>query len=127
MTSAGLATVVGAAGSVAAMLRVGFRNEATIPTLLLVLFTGWVLSPFLALLAADRVSSRWAAPTRTTLHRLMLLIPLGSLVVYGYVTLSPPRPKPASTFLLVPLVSWLLLAIALTIARSSAGSRPSAP
>ena len=127
MTSPGIATVAGAAGSVAAMLLVGFRNGATIPTLLLMLFTGWVLSPFLALLAADRVSSRWAAPIRTTLHRLMLLLPLGSLLIYGYAALSTPRPKPASTFLLVPLVSWLVMAITLTIARSSPGSRPSAP
>lgn len=122
-----IATLVGAAGSIGAMLRVGYRNDAAIPTLLVVLFTGWVLSPFLALLAADRVSSRWAGPTRTTWRWLMLLVPLASLVIYGYVAWSPPRPKPASTFLLVPLGSWLVLVITLAIARSSSGSRPSAP
>jgi len=125
VSSVRIATLVGAAGSVGAMLRVGYRNDAAIPTLLLVLFTGWVVSPFLAMLAADRVSGRWAAPTRTMLHRLMLLVPLASLASYGYVALSPPRPKPAATFLLVPLGSWLLLAITLSIARASPGSRPS--
>lgn len=126
MTSARVATVLGGAGSILAMLRVGFRDGATIPILLLVMFTGWVLSPFLAMLAADRISTRWAAPTRSMLHRLMLFVPLASLAIYGYVALSPPRPKPAATFLLVPLGSWLLLAITLTFARSSPGSRPSA-
>jgi hypothetical protein len=109
------------------MLRVGYRNDAAIPTLLLVLFTGWVASPFLAMLAADRVSSRWAAPARKTLHRLMLLIPLASLAIYGYLAVSPPRPKPAAPFLLVPLGSWLLVATTLAMARSSNGSRPSGP
>lgn len=122
--SARIATIVGAVGSVAAMLRVGSRGDATIPTLLLVLFTGWILSPFLAMLAADRVSSRWAAPARKTLHRLMLLIPLASLAMYGYLAMSPPRPKPAAPFLLVPLGSWLMVATLLALARSSSGSRP---
>jgi hypothetical protein len=127
VSSVRIATLVGAAGSVGAMLRVGYRDDAAIPTLLLVLFTGWVVSPFLAMLAADRVSSRWAAPTRTMLHRLMLLVPLASLVIYGYVALSPPGPRPAAKFLMVPLGSWLVLAIALTMARASPGSRRSAP
>lgn len=119
MNSARIATVVAAIGSILAMLRIGFRGEATVPTVLLVLFTGWVLSPFLALLAADRISTRWPAPSRTTLRRLMLLIPLASLALYGYVALRPPSPKPASTFLLVPLGSWLVLVITLARLRSS--------
>ena len=91
MTFARNATVVGGAGSVAAMLRVGFRNDAAIPTLLLVLFTGWVISPFLAMLAADRVSSRWAAPPAAT----FLMVPLGSWLLLG-LTLALTRPSPGS-------------------------------
>ena len=51
-----------------------------------------------------------------TLRRLMLIVTLGSLAIYGYVALSPPRPKPASVFLLVPLGSWMLMGIVLVIA-----------
>ena len=127
MNSARIATVVAAIGSILAMLRIGFRGDATVPTLLLVLFIGWVLSPFLALLAADRVSTRWAGQPRTALRWLMLLIPLASVALYGYAALRPPSPKPASTFLLVPLGSWLGLVITLAIARSTSSSRPSAP
>ena len=58
MNTARLATVAGAAGSIGLMLRVGHRNDSTIPLLLLVLFTGWVLSPFVALLLAERVWNR---------------------------------------------------------------------
>lgn len=107
-----LAVVAAAAGSVGLMLRVGTRNGSPIPVILLVLFTGWVLSPFAALLLAGRVSKRWPVHIQNTLHRLMLIVALVSLIVYGYVAWSPPRPKPASVFLLVPLGSWLLLTLA---------------
>lgn len=48
-----IAAAVGAAGSVALMLHVGHRNDSSIPGILLVVFTGWVLSPFVALVVAD--------------------------------------------------------------------------
>ncbi len=60
-----IATVVAALGSIGLMLRVGGRA----PVFLIVLFFGWVLAPFAALLYADRVSHRWSAPARTTLYR----------------------------------------------------------
>jgi hypothetical protein len=110
-----IAVVVGAAGSVALMLRVGHRNGSSIPGILLILFTVWVLSPFIALAVADYVSKRWSVVTRTTLHSVMLIVTLGSLAIYGDVAFGPPRPKPASMFLLVPLGSWLLMTIVLPL------------
>lgn len=80
-----------------------------------VLFAAWVLSPFAALVLADVASKRWLAPTRATLYGLMLVVALGSLAVYG--GLVPlPESKPAFLYLVVPAVSWLLLAIALPAA-----------
>jgi uncharacterized membrane protein len=47
----------------------------------------------------------------------MLFLTLGSLVSYSGV-LSPPGTKPAFVFLVVPLISWLLMAIVIPITAS---------
>jgi hypothetical protein len=85
------------------------------------LFTIWVLSPFVALVLAEVVAKRWSVLARATLHGVMLIVTLGSLAIYGSVALGPPRPKPAFMFLVVPLVSWLLGAIAVGIAAIVSG------
>jgi hypothetical protein len=100
-------------GSLGLMLWVGHRNPSPI---LLILFTGWVLSPFIGLGVADRVSKGWSALTRATLHSVMLVVTLGSLAIYGRVAFGPPRPTPAAMFLLVPGGSWLLAAMAVPLA-----------
>jgi hypothetical protein len=46
-----------------------------------------------------------------TLHSLMLVLTLGSLAIYGEVAFGPPRAKPAAVFLMVPLASWLIMAV----------------
>jgi hypothetical protein len=76
------------------------------------LFVIWVLSPFAALLWADMVSKSWSISSRTTLCSVMLVVALSSMALYGDVVLRPPRSTPASRFLLVPLGSWLVMAIA---------------
>jgi len=116
-----IAVVVGAAGSAGFMLRVGHRNKSLI---LMSLFTIWVLSPFVALVLANAVSKRWTVVTRATLHCVMLVVTVGSLAIYGNVALGPPRAKPAFFFLVVPLVSWLLMAVVVPIAEFLSG-RPS--
>jgi hypothetical protein len=108
-----IAVLAGAAGSLALMLHAGRRNDSRV---LLVLFTIWVLFPFVALVVADVVSKRWSVLTRATLHSVMLVLTLGSLAIYGDVALWPPRAKTAFAFVVVPAASWLLIAIALPIA-----------
>ena len=103
-----IAVLAGAGGSVGLMLRAGHRNNSRI---LLVLFGIWVLSPFMALILANVVSKRWSVFSRATLYGVMLVLTLGSLAIYGDVALGPPRAKPAFVFLVVPLASWLLIAI----------------
>ncbi|MEO8680112.1 MAG: hypothetical protein ABI665_13755 [Vicinamibacterales bacterium] len=106
-----VAAAAGAAGSVGFLLRA--RQHP--PLFLLVLFVIWDLAPFVVLAAATTVSARWPVPTRTALYYLTLVVTLGSLGVYTYVVLSPGNPTPA--FVAVPLVAWLLMAVAGAIAR----------
>ena len=73
-----IAVLAGAVGSFGLMLHAGRRNDSRI---LLVLFTIWVLSPFVALVLADVVSKRWSVLTRATLHRAMLVLTIGSLAI----------------------------------------------
>lgn len=108
-----VAVPVGASGSVGLMLFVGHRNDSRI---LLVLFTLWVLSPFMALALAHVVSKRWSDLARATLYSVALILTLCSLFIYGDVAFGGPRAKPAFMFLVVPLASWLLIASAVTIA-----------
>ena len=106
-----VAVAAGAVGSIGFMLRAGHP-----PLFLRVLFAIWVLSPFVALLVAHVVSKRWSIITRATLYSVMLVLTVSSLAIYGNVALGPPRPKPAFVFLVVPLGSWLVMTIAVSIA-----------
>src|SRR5712691_218042 len=58
-----IAVVAGPVGSVGLMLWVGHRNPSRV---LLALFVIWDLSPFVALVLADIVSTRWSVLTRRT-------------------------------------------------------------
>ena len=106
------AVLAGTGGSVGLMLRAG----RSAPRLLLVLFTLWVLSPFVVLAWANMVSKRWSVITRATLYCLTLVLTLGSLGIYLDRVLRPPRSTPAFVFVIVPPVSWLLMTIVLAIA-----------
>ena len=110
-TTALIAVVAGAIASVGLMLRAGH------PTLFLrVLFGIWVLSPFVILVWAAVVSERWAVLTRAALYVVMLVIALGSSAVYGADAVWPRRSQPAFVYVMVPPVSWLLIAVVVPIA-----------
>ena len=112
-----IALVVGAAGSLGVMLQAGRRA----PPVLLVLFTGWVLAPFVALAWANVVSTRWSPRDRAVLLGLTLVVALGSVGIYADAVVRTPKTTPTRWFLLVPLGSLLLLAIVVAIA--ALGSR----
>jgi hypothetical protein len=117
-----VAAVVGAVGSIAFILRVGQRNKSIV---LVALFVIWDVAPFVGLLLAHRASRLWASSARAAVYWVTLVVTLASLAIYGVVALGPPRPKPASSFLIVPVVSWLLIALVLRMSRPS--SPPRAP
>lgn len=96
-----------AGGSFAFMLNTGRYNDSYF---LMLAFTVWVLSPFVALLVANAYSKRWPLLTRQTLYWLMILITVVSLLFYSG-TVSVPGAKPAFVFLIIPLVSWILLGL----------------
>jgi hypothetical protein len=102
------------------MLYAGRRNNSR---LLLLLFTLWVLSPFVILLLANVVGWRWPIVTRAALYYVMLVLSLSSLAIYGYVALGPPRAKTAAVFVMVPPLSWLLMVVAIAGAGLAAGRR----
>ena len=98
--------VAAAIGSLVMVIRAGRHNRSA---LLPILFIFWVLSPFAALLIADRISRPWSSLTRVMVYWLMLIISAGSLLSYSGL-LSPPGMKAAFLFLITPLLSWLLIA-----------------
>jgi hypothetical protein len=108
--------LAGAAGSLLFMFNAG-RNQSSI--VLIVLFTGWVLSPFIGLAIADIISKHWLTKARVTIYLLIILITLASLIFYSG-ALNVPGTKPAFKFLIVPLISWVLILMIVPIKRKKA-------
>ena len=103
----------GAIGSLVLMFNAG-RNQNSI--LLIVLFIGWVISPFVGLFIAEMISKRWLPKTRLAIFWLIIFITLTSLIFYSG-ALNVPGTKPAFKFLIVPLISWVLILIIIPIKR----------
>jgi hypothetical protein len=107
-----IALWIGAAGSIYFFFRAG-RHP---PPLLIVLFLVWILSPFVALGAVARISKRWSILTRTTLSVVMIVVTIGTLAVYADDAISHRTTHPAAVYVMVAPASWLLIAIALSLA-----------
>lgn len=112
-TVALIAVLIGATGSVGFTLRAGQRNPSR---LLIALFVLWVLSPFVAMLFANFMFKDWPVLTRATLYSLMLFLSLASLAIYGRVALGPPKSKTAFVFVVIPPLSWLIMALTVSAA-----------
>jgi len=112
MRRANIAALVASVGSVGFLLHAGQRPS----WLLLVIMVVWVVAPFVGLLLAEMVSTRWPAPVRMTLSSLMLLLALGSLIAYAVDAWRPRKAQAAFIFVMVPLVSWVVIAIAVATA-----------
>jgi hypothetical protein len=110
-----IVVVAGWIASVGFTLYAGHNNRSVF---LVILFLGWVSSPFIGLLVTGSLSRRWPAFNRKVMYFLMNLLAIGSVVGYSGV-LNPPASKPAFIFLIVPLISWILIVIVITAALSS--------
>jgi hypothetical protein len=109
-----IALVIGWVVSLGFTLHAGHHHR---PVFLVILFLGWVSSPYLGLLAAGILSKRWPILTRQILYFLMIVLVTGSLVGYSGV-FNPAGMKPAFIFLIVPLISWILIAIVIPVSLS---------
>ena len=112
-TIAPILILIGSIGSLMLMFNAG-RNQKSV--LLIVMFTTWVLTPFIGLFVAYVISKRWPVSTRVTLYSLILFITLGSLISYSG-ALSLSATKPAFKFLIVPLLSWFLIVTVIPISQ----------
>jgi hypothetical protein len=101
------AVFVGAVVSLFFMFNAG-RNQKSIA--LLILFTGWVLSPFIGFFMLDRISSNWKNTARLLLYCLITFLAIGAMVAYSGI-LIPTQTKNAFIFLIAPLISWILIVI----------------
>ena len=108
-SAARLSLIAGAAGSVALMLRAGSRQRSV---LLILLFTGWVLSPFLALALANLRASRMPARVRGALYGAMFGVTAVSLIVYGSHAVRGGM-KAGFVYLVGPAMCWLLIVVVL--------------
>jgi hypothetical protein len=113
------ALIAGAAGSVVLMMRAGSRQRSLA---LIMLFTGWVISPFLALAIANIRSARWQPMTRSALYGAMIGVAFISLSVYALQALLPGM-KAGFIYLVVPAACWVLIAMALATAVALAPKR----
>ena len=100
-------SIIGAVGSLYFMFNAS-RNQNSI--LLIILFTGWVLSPFVGLFFAIKISNRWTINSRKLFYWLTMILTIGSLIAYSGI-LTPSKTKLTFLFLVIPLMSLLLIII----------------
>lgn len=72
------------------------------------LFIIWVLSPFIGLIVANRISKRWTEKIQLRFYWFMIVLTAFSLIAYTGV-LTPHNAKPAFIFLIIPFLSWFLM------------------
>ena len=111
-TAARLAILIGGIGSFGLMIHRGGRGVSLI---LWIVMTTWVLAPFAALELGRRVAARWAIVRRGALNVLIAIVAAGSLGVYIVDAVTPLNPKAAFVYVVVPLVSWILIAATVLI------------
>ena len=111
--------IVAAAASVLLMLRAGRHNPSI---LLMLMFVVWVSAPFAALGLAGRFARGWSEQSWVLFRRAAVVVAVGSTLIYGYDAVKPLSSKAAFIYLVVPVVSWIVLALvaAITTGKSRA-------
>lgn len=102
--------LLGCADSLGLMFWVGRHNQSV---LLVAIFTVWVASPFAGLLWVHSNAKRWEVSRQRSTYALMLLLSLGSIAAYSAPIFLMHLAKPAAPFLVVPAISWAVVAILL--------------
>jgi hypothetical protein len=103
--------LIGALGSTAQVLNAGHHA----PVFLLILFVGWVISPFIGLFLVNNVFKLRLIIDPLILYWLMLLISIGSLASYGIALMQHSIKPHTGVYLSVPFLSWLLIVTGIAI------------
>jgi hypothetical protein len=114
-----VALLLGIAGAVASlylMFNAG-RNQASV--ILIILFTLWVLSPFVGLLILNKFSKRWVLSVRMTLYWLAIIMTILSVTAYSGGLNTDT--KNAFMFLVIPFISWIIIVMSFFIGRRVSG------
>jgi hypothetical protein len=101
---------LGAIISVGSVLYAGRTNSHWVLTCI---FVVWVSSPFVMLLAADAAFGG----KQTLLHIVTIVIAIASIAIYVIRIVSPPKAQAAFPFVVTPPVSWVIIAVAVLMAR----------
>jgi hypothetical protein len=104
---------IGAATSLALMLRAG-RHQRSI--VLILLFAVWVLSPFVALVYAHLNSKQWLTSARTMLYGLTVAVVFTCPAIYADVAFGRTTLKVGFVFLVVPFLCCVLIGFLVCIA-----------
>jgi hypothetical protein len=97
---------IGAVGSLGFTVYAGRHNPSV---LLIVLFAGWVVSPFAGLWLAERNAERVPRGIAASMRGSALVIMVCSLGIYGATVISGPGHQTTFAFLAVPAASWLAI------------------
>jgi hypothetical protein len=109
-----LATLLtGASGSLYFMLMAGSQQKSI---LLILLFTGWVLSPFAGLLLVKYYAGSLNVYAGKTINRVFIIMPALSILAYSGLLL-PAGTKPAFIFIVFPLACWVAIILLLLFTR----------
>lgn len=100
-------SMIGAIVSLYFLLNAG-RNQSSI--LLIMLFIGWVLTPFIGLFYFNKISIRWTNNSRKAFYWLTIILTTASLIGYSGV-LTAPKTKLTFLFLIIPLISIIAIII----------------
>src|ERR1700676_1652032 len=103
--------VAGAICSLGFVLNAGRHS----PIFLLILFVGWVLSPFIALFLVDNFSKLRLIIAPIMLYWVMLFVAFGSTATYCSTLIQHRTKTPTAVYLGVPFFSWLIIAIAIAM------------
>ncbi len=119
-----VAALIGAVGSVASELWVGWGNRSVV---LIGMFTLWVLSPFAGFGWMARKADRATAWIGGVLHGVIIVLSLGALALYASVALGPRPAKPALPFLVMPLALWICVVLLVRVTGLTRPPKPAAP
>jgi len=100
-------TLIGATGSMCFLYA---ATSSQTPFILLILFSGWVLSPYLGLFIATLISRKWKEGVQLALLVIAFFVSIVSLIGYTGI-FTPVDARPASIFLIIPFIGWIILVV----------------